>query len=266
MGAILELYGLTKQFGNLVAVNNLSLTMEARSIHALIGPNGSGKTTTVSMINGTLPYNTGRVVFDGKDITNQKNYIIARMGIGRTFQNIKLFNSMSVLENIMVGGHALKKSSNNIVQYLFDIKGSIEEEKIIKEKAEAVLEFIGMQDYATREVSGLAYGLQKVTEFGRALMTEPKLILLDEPAAGLNPSERASLIEKFMKAFEKGIDLFLIEHNMDVVMNISTKITVLNFGTKIAEGTAAEIQKNPEVISAYLGRRYLQEVTGDKLK
>ncbi|MDR1028883.1 MAG: ABC transporter ATP-binding protein [Clostridiales Family XIII bacterium] len=260
METILELRGLTKRFGNLTAVNDLSLTMRKRSIHALIGPNGSGKTTTVGMINGTLPYSVGNVMFDGEDITGMKNHTIARKGVGRTFQNIKLFATMTVLENIMVGGHTLNPRSTNIVQYLFRVNNSLREETVLKEKAEAVLEFIGLKEYANREVGSLAYGLRKITEFGRALMGEPKLILLDEPAAGLNPSERVALIDTFIKAYERGTDFFLIEHNMDVVMNISTVITVLNFGTKIAEGTPKEIQTNPEVISAYLGRRYLKEV------
>ena len=252
----LELRGLTKHFGGLVAVNDLSLTMYKRSIHALIGPNGSGKTTTVNIINGVTPETSGEIFFYGEKISGLKSNSIANKGIGRTFQNIKLFNTLTVLENIMVGGHSLEGNSKGLVKYLFDVPGSFREEKLIKEKAEAVLDFIGMKDDSGKPVGSLPYGRQKVTELGRALMTEPKLIILDEPAAGLNPSERAVLIDVFMKAFESGIDLFLIEHNMDVIMNISTIITVLNFGSKIAEGTASEIQSNDEVIKAYLGRKY----------
>jgi branched-chain amino acid transport system ATP-binding protein len=257
MENVLELQGITRRFGNLMAVNDLSMITIKRSIHALIGPNGAGKTTTISMINGTLPISSGKIFFMGEDISGLKSYAIARKGIGRTFQNIKLFPTLTVLENIMVGGHAIKKSSSNIVQYLFNVSGSLKEEKMIKEKAEDVLEFIGMKKHANTLVGSLAYGRQKVTEFGRALMTEPKLILLDEPAAGLNPSERSKLMDIFMKTYETGIDFLLIEHNMDVIMNISTRITVLNFGTKIAEGTPTEVQSNAEVIKAYLGRRYL---------
>ena len=256
---VLELHGVTKRFGGLVAVDNLSLTMYKRSIHALIGPNGSGKTTTVNVINGVTPATYGEIRFYGESISGSKGHIIANKGIGRTFQNIKLFHTMTVLENLMVGGHALKRESGGIIKYLANIPGSIKEEKMIKEKAESVLEFVGMKEYGNKEVGSLSYGRQKVTELGRALMSDPKLIFLDEPAAGLNPSERAALIDVFLKAFESGIDLFLIEHNMDVIMNISTIITVLNFGAKIAEGTAAEIQSDDEVIKAYLGRKYIRE-------
>ena len=255
---VLELRGLTKHFGGLVAVNDLSLTMYKRSIHALIGPNGSGKTTTVNVINGVIPATSGEVFLFGENTTGLKGNVVANKGIGRTFQNIKLFHTMTVLENIMVGGHALKRESGGLVKYLFNIRGSLEEERMIKEKAESVLEFIGMKDDGKKLVGSLPYGRQKVTELGRALMTGPKMIILDEPAAGLNPSERVVLIDVFMKAFENGIDLLLIEHNMDVIMNISTIITVLNFGLKIAEGTASEIQSNDEVIKAYLGRKYIR--------
>ena len=256
MKTILELQHVTKHFKGLVAVNDVSITVKERQIHALIGPNGAGKTTTVNMINGTLPTTEGTIEFLGKRIDGAPTYKIAQMGMGRTFQNIKMFGTLSVLENMMVGAHHIGMKSG-IIRTLLDFKGAKAEEEMLREKAMDTLKFIGIYDLKDELVSNLAYGRQKIAEFGRALMIEPKLILLDEPAAGLNPSERKEFVDVLKRAYEeKLIDFFLIEHNMDVVMNLSHMITVLNFGSKIAEGTPGEIQANPTVIKAYLGERY----------
>lgn len=257
MGDFLKLTNVTKQFQGLVAVDNVNLDMKEHTIHSLIGPNGAGKTTTVNLITGVLSKTKGTVIFDGKDITNLSTHKVARCGIGRTFQNIKVFPTMTLLENIMVGGHQITKMG--ILRSVFDIKGQLAEEKMVREKAEEILERLGMYHLKDEYMKNLPYGRQKISEIGRAMMTDPKLILLDEPAAGLNPSERAELVKVIEKSHDEGYSFFLIEHNMDVVMKISDYITVLSFGKEIAQGKPEEIQKNPEVIRAYLGSSYLEQ-------
>lgn len=257
MGDFLKLTNVTKQFQGLVAVDNVNLDMKEHTIHSLIGPNGAGKTTTVNLITGVLSKTKGTVVFDGKDITNLPTHKVARCGIGRTFQNIKVFPTMTLLENIMVGGHQITKMG--IVRSVFDIKGQRAEEKMVREKAEEILDRLGMYHLKDEYMKNLPYGRQKISEIGRAMMTDPKLILLDEPAAGLNPSERAELVKVIEKSHNEGYSFFLIEHNMDVVMKISDYITVLSFGKEIAQGKPEEIQRDPEVIRAYLGSAYLEQ-------
>ena len=248
---VLELCGLTKQFGGLVAVNNLSLAMKKRSIHALIGPNGSGKTTTVDIINGVLPATDGQIFFYGEKISGLKGYRIANKGIGRTFQNIKLFHTMTVLENLMVGGHTLKQDSTGFVKYLFNITGSIKEEKMIKEKAESVLEFIGMKDYGSKRVGDLAYGRQKVTELGRALMTDPKLIFLDEPAAGLDPEASAEMNTIISELNSNGVTIILVSHDLSSSIKDASHILHIENGAALFFGTKADY------MNSGLGRVYV---------
>lgn len=254
MPNILQLDHVTKKFSGLTAVDNLSLQVEEHSIHSLIGPNGSGKTTTINLISGVIKVTDGSILYCGEQITNLPTFKIIQKGIGRTYQNIKLFSSMSAADNVKIGGH--KETKLGILRTIFDFRASTQEEKALDEKATEILNFIGMYEARKELVKNLPYGRQKILEIGRALMANPNFILLDEPAAGLNPSERAELVSVLEKIFDKGITLFLIEHNMDVVMHISNKITVLNFGAKIAEGTPKEIQNNEQVIKAYLGEKY----------
>ncbi|MEY8355173.1 ABC transporter ATP-binding protein [Lachnospiraceae bacterium 54-53] len=254
MDDILKVTDAAKKFAGLVAVDDLSFTMKKRTIHSLIGPNGAGKTTTINLMTGVFPLTSGEVFFDGEKISGFPTYKISRKGMSRTFQNIKVFPSMTLLENVMVGGH--ETAPMGIVRSLLNIRGANREEKMLKEKAEYILNYIGMYKLKDERMDNLPYGRQKMSELARALMTDPKLILLDEPAAGLNPSERFELVKIILKIFNDGKDFFLIEHNMDVIMTISNYITVLNFGRKIAEGTPLEIQNNDEVIKAYLGERF----------
>lgn len=252
--ALLEFKNVTKRFGGLVAVNDLSFEVEPNRIHALIGPNGSGKSTSINLINGSFPPTSGTIRFDGTDITSMPMYDIARLGMGRTFQNLKLFPSLTVEENLMVGLY--QESKIKIMRFIVDFGGTRREEETMRERAQEMMRFVGIEQYADMLVGNLPYGRQKMTELARTMMLRPKLVLLDEPAAGLNPSERAEFIELIQKIFETGVTILMIEHNMDVIMKISSTITVINFGSKIAEGTPSEIQNHPEVIKAYLGDRY----------
>ena len=248
---MLRLNGITKVFGGLTALEDVSFSVEAGSITGVIGPNGAGKTTLFNIVTGLYTQTTGEVYLDGQNISLFETEALAKLGLVRTFQNVELFGKMTVLENVMVGLHT--KSRSGIFSSAFRLPGQIREEKLIREKSRGWLDFTGMGDLAEMTAGSLPFGKGRLLEISRALAAGPKIILMDEPAAGLNSRETLELAGLIRKIRESGVTVVLVEHDMDLVMDVCDAIVVLNLGKKLAQGTPRDIQENPDVIAAYLG-------------
>jgi branched-chain amino acid transport system permease protein len=248
---LLTIKGLAKQFGGLKAVDGVDMVVRRGEIQALIGPNGSGKTTTLNMLSGLYIPTGGEISLEGAAIAGRKPHVITALGIARTFQNIRLFGELTVLDNVLIGQQCHSKSG--LISSIFHPPWQRAEESAMRAKAIEMLAFVGLQGKEFAQSNSLPYGQQRLLEMARAMVSDPKLLLLDEPAAGLNAAETETLVELLFQISKRGITILLVEHDMNLVMNVSDHITVLNFGRKIAEGTAEEIEKNQEVIDAYLG-------------
>ena len=255
--SLLHIEELSIEFGGVHAVEDLTFEIEAGAIHSIIGPNGAGKTTLFNLITGLYRASRGRILFEDRDIGGQPPHLLARRGLSRTFQNLQIFFRMTAIENVMVGRHL--HESKNVLAHLFRLPAVVRQNRETRAKAHELLDFVGLADYIDIPAGAMPYGALKRLEIARALAVEPKMLLLDEPAAGCNPVETQEIDRLIQQIARTGVTVVLVEHDMHLVMNISSRILVLDSGRKLAEGTAGEVRANPAVIAAYLGAQGQRE-------
>ena len=257
MTAFLALDRLTRRFGGVTAVDSVSMNVEGGEIRGLIGPNGAGKTTTLNLISGLTTPTSGRMTLVEHDVTGEPAHRLAGRGVRRTFQNLKLFTELTVLQNVMIGLHT--NGTSGVFEAILATSKQRREEKMMHRDSLTALETVGLVDKADSPASALAYGHRRLLEIARAIVARPTLLLLDEPAAGLNATEAEALVALIRRINAQGVTVVLVEHHMDVIMAACSRITVLNYGQKLAEGTPAEVRANKSVIEAYLGRAGFEE-------